>query len=90
MLNIKDGDHEAIRGIANCYKNLGSYRRAIEYFKKAVELKPDDTDSLYRMGILYNKLYMKEKALEVLKRAKEISPDDPAINELIEEISRTC
>ena len=56
-------------GIASAYQNLGDNGKAIEYYQKAFQLKPDDSDIAYYIGVLYGE----EENYEILGE-KELRP----------------
>ena len=58
------------------YYNNGEYDKAIEIFKKAVELNPNDDDNYYWLGISYNKNGQYQEAINSLLKAVELNPDD--------------
>ncbi|MBT6516593.1 MAG: tetratricopeptide repeat protein, partial [Candidatus Marinimicrobia bacterium] len=60
-------------GIA--YNNQGNYTKAIESYKKAIELKPDYALAYNNLGIAYNNQGNYTKAIESYKKAIELKPD---------------
>ena len=56
------------------------YSFAIDYYKDAELLKPDDPWTIRRIAICYMKKIEPDKALEQYNRLKEISPDDLRIS----------
>lgn len=56
--------------------NKKNYKQAIEYFKKACELNPDDELNNYWCGLAYYKNDDYEKAIEKLEKACILNPDD--------------
>jgi tetratricopeptide (TPR) repeat protein len=59
-----------------CYGKLNSYAKAIEAYKQAVRIDPDDADTYYNLGNVYFALDNHSKAIEVYKQAIRIDPDD--------------
>ena len=55
---------------------LGREEEAIEWYDRALEIKPDDYDSLRDKGVSLSKLGRMEEAIEWYDRALEIKPDD--------------
>lgn len=53
--------------------------KALEYIRRAVELKPDNGYILDSLGWVYFRMGKLALSIEALKRAVELSPDDPAI-----------
>ena len=62
------------RGFA--YNNSGDYQKAIESFKEAIRLKPDDVYVHFNLGLAYNNSGDYQKAIESFKEAIRLKPDD--------------
>jgi tetratricopeptide (TPR) repeat protein len=60
-------------GAAN--QNLGRLEEAIEAYKKALSIKPDNAETYYNIGIVLQKQGKLEMAIEVFKKALSIKPD---------------
>lgn len=58
-----------------CYRAIGQFEKAIEYFQKAKGLKPD-SDIFYNLGVCYRALDRYEEALKELKEGTDIYPKD--------------
>lgn len=58
------------------YYNNEEYDKAIEIFKKAVELNPDDDDSWRWLGNSYNRNGQVEEAIKYYLKAAKLNPDD--------------
>jgi tetratricopeptide (TPR) repeat protein len=56
-------------------------KRAMNYIRKAVRLKPDDGYYVDSLGWAYYRLGKFTSAVEHLERAVELKPDDPIIND---------
>jgi len=56
-------------------------KRAMNYIRKAVRLKPDDGYYVDSLGWAYYRLGKFPSAVEHLERAVELKPDDPIIND---------
>ena len=52
-LKIQPATVDSMLGTASAYQNMEDYPHAIEYYKKALDLKPTDTDIAYYIGALY-------------------------------------
>lgn len=73
-LSINPPTADTMIGTASAYQELGDRKNAIEYYKKALELKPIDSDIAYYIACLYGededyqnaKIYL-EKALRFNK-----------------------
>ena len=55
---------------------LGRNEEAIEWYDRALEIKPDDSSSLRQKGVSLSELGRMEEAIEWFDRALEIKPDD--------------
>ncbi len=55
-LAINPATVDSMLGAATSYQELGDKKTAIEYYKKALELKPVDSDIAYYIGALYSEL----------------------------------
>jgi len=52
-LSIEPPTVNTMLGVATSYQELGDKDRAIDYYKKALELKPVDSDIAYYIAVLY-------------------------------------
>lgn len=59
------------------YYNNGEYDKAIEIFKKAVELYPNDDDNYYWLGRSYYQNEQYEEAINSLLKAIQLVPNSP-------------
>ena len=57
--------------------------RALEHFRKSLELDPDQPVRLAECGLLALRLGQTEEGLGCLRRAQELAPDDPAVIGLV-------
>jgi len=64
-----------IYNMGNDYNKIGDFDKAIECYKKAVEIKPDYHEALYNMGNAYKKKGDFDKAIECYEKAIKIKPD---------------
>ena len=62
--------------IGFCYGELKSYTKAIEAYKQAIRINPDDADTHFFLGDAYYELGFYEDAIESFKQAIRINPDD--------------
>jgi tetratricopeptide (TPR) repeat protein len=53
----------------------GHYQEAIEAYKHAISLRPDNPDANYNLGMAYSSLGQYKEAIEAYKRAIQIKPD---------------
>ena len=59
-----------------CYRELGRYREALEAYKQAVRIMPENSDNHYDLGTTYRALGFYEEALEAQKQAIKLMPDN--------------
>ncbi len=58
------------------YGEAGMHKEAVEAYKQAIRIKPDDADAHYNLGVAYGKLVMYREGIEAYKQAIRIKPDD--------------
>ena len=51
-VELEPDNHEAIYMLGNAYEDVGQYREAIKMYKLALEIKPDDKNSLFYLAFL--------------------------------------
>ena len=56
---------------------LGREEEALEWFDRALAVKPDDYNSLCSKGIVLGKIGREQEACDLLERARDIAPDEP-------------
>jgi tetratricopeptide (TPR) repeat protein len=66
-------DDYIIRG--NAYYEASEYQQALEAYNRALDIRPDDPDTLYNHGNALQKLERHEEALKDYNRALELRPD---------------
>jgi tetratricopeptide (TPR) repeat protein len=74
-LQIKDMRHfqaVAHHNIGIIHAGRAEFRKAEEWFKKAVEIDPDYAMAYYNLAVVYRKLDDKEKARKNYLKAKEL------------------
>jgi len=67
-------DVQAWTRLANIYQDSGMFEPAIEFYKRASDLLPDNANILTDMGICYQELQQYDKALELLEQAQKADP----------------
>ena len=56
-------------------KRIALFQKAIPYYKKAIEILPDNTEALYNAGVSYYGIGDKENALKVYVQALKVTPE---------------
>lgn len=59
--------------VANCHLNQGSYRKALLFYNKALEVNPNFVPALNNIGVMYSRQGMDQKALVAFERANKQS-----------------
>ena len=58
-----------------CYKAIGQLGVAVEYFEKALAIKPDYTEVNYNLGLTHQELGQLDAAVESYKKALAVNPN---------------
>lgn len=59
--------------IANCHLNQGSFRKALLFYNKALEVSPNYVPALNNIGVMYSRQGLDQKALVAFERANKQS-----------------
>lgn len=59
--------------VANCHLAQGSYRKALLFYNKAIEVKPNFVPALNNIGVMYARQGQDQKALVAFERANKQS-----------------
>jgi tetratricopeptide (TPR) repeat protein len=59
--------------VANCHLNQGSYRKALLFYNKALEVSPNYVPALNNIGVMYSRQGQEQKALVAFERANKQS-----------------
>lgn len=70
---IKDAEHYLILGHSNL--RAGRHQEAVDAFKEAIKVEPDNAEAYHILGIEYAKSGMYKEAAESHKQAIRIKPD---------------
>ena len=77
---------DSMLGIASAYQNTGNRELAIEYYKKALDLKPVDSDIAYYIGVLYAEGEDYDSAQEYLKKSVALNKNNTKASEYLDSI----
>ena len=88
-LSIKPETYDSIIGVASSYKELGQLDNAIEYYKKALKIKPIDSDLAYYIGCLYGEKEDYQNARDYLEKAIVFDKNNLKAKEYLESIDES-
>jgi Flp pilus assembly protein TadD len=71
--------HEVAFNIAATYESLADPDKALEYYQKTVELKPDFYDAWLAIGDIYGKRKSWADATAAMKKAVDLKATDPIV-----------
>lgn len=57
------------------YFKTKEWQKSVDEFVKALELKPDQANTMYFLGLAYDKVGQKEKAIEQIKKVVQMNPN---------------
>ena len=83
---IQPPTSDSMIGIASAYQNMGSNAKAIEYYQKAFELKPTDSDIAYYNGVLYAENENWGAAEEYLKKSIALNKNNQKATDYLQAI----
>ncbi len=82
-LPSKPNDANMMTDLGSCYRNLGSFDKALEMYRKAQEIQPSHSQSLLNMTLVYVfDLKDAAKAQAAFDRLKAEHPEIPRLNDL--------
>ena len=61
--------------LAELYEKEGGLRKAIDEYVELIEIKPNDYDSYYKIGVLLDDLHKKDEAVTILNNLLRKKPD---------------
>ncbi|MBX2989734.1 MAG: tetratricopeptide repeat protein [Bacteroidetes bacterium] len=79
---------EAYRSAGNALFKLGKFSFALEQIERALEIEPDDNESLRKKGILLGRLGRHEEASVLLEGLIKASPDDAETEALLGRVKK--
>ncbi len=77
-LAINPATEDSMLGAAASYQALEDYNSAIEYYKKAEKINPNNADTPYYIGYLYSEQQNWQLAETYLKKAVQLNPQSEA------------
>ena len=88
-LSINPATENSMLGVAASYQGLDDYDNAINYYKKAQQINPKNSEIPYYIGYLYSEQKKWSEAEKYLKNAIELNPQSEAKNLLSYVIKNT-
>jgi len=82
-LGIKPESTETTLAIAACYKSLNNIEQSLEYYKKALDYSPNNSDIAYYIGVLYTELENWTSAKIYLQNAIKYNSKNEKAKELL-------
>ncbi|MEJ2698708.1 MAG: tetratricopeptide repeat protein [Desulfuromonadales bacterium] len=68
------GNHSAWVELGNTYYDSDQPKKAVDAYKKALELSPDDPDVLTDQGVMFRRLGWFDQAVENFTKANQLDP----------------
>jgi tetratricopeptide (TPR) repeat protein len=89
---VIDSDHywPAIANLGNIYYLKGDTRRALDYYREALKIKPDDTFLSLSAALAYYDLEIFDEARKYYEKVMQSDPDLAAKYEYIESSGCLC
>jgi tetratricopeptide (TPR) repeat protein len=72
----------AFHQLGVCYQQQDQPEKALEYYRKTIDLDSGNTDAFYNSGLILFKLGRIDEALDRFEKALALKPDDPAFLEM--------
>ena len=85
-LSVTPATADSMVGVATSYQELGDNQKAIEYYKKALELKPVDSDIAYYIACLYGENEDYQSAKDYLQKAITFNKNNTQAIEYLQSI----
>lgn len=85
-LKINPPTSESMLGIASAYQNMENNGKAIEYYQKALQLKPNDSNIAYYIGVLYAEEENLGAAEEYLKKSIALDKNNQQAKDFLDSI----
>jgi len=85
-ISDKKETEESLIELGKFYFINGKYDKAIEEFKKAIELNPRNSETYYNLGLVYEAKNNIEEARKMYEKSVEIDPNNKLAKEHLEKI----
>ena len=77
-LAINPATEDSLLGIAASYQSLENYDKAIEFYKKAMQISPKNAEIPYYIGYLYSEQQKWSEAEAYIKKSLALNPESEA------------
>lgn len=85
---LSEPSFEINRNLGLAYFGLKDYAKAGQYFQEALNLKPNDIETLYNLGVCYEKMGRLKEARSFFKRVTDFTVQTKEEKDLIEKAKR--
>jgi len=86
LLATEPGSVHRLNDVARAYTNMNMSDKAIQAYQRALELAPEDTDTLRELAELYGRLGQSEQQLRILRHVLALRPQLKAVRDLVEHL----
>lgn len=76
-LELDPQNEKALENLANYYSNINP-KKALSYYKRYLEIEPDDAEIYFQMGFLYQKQGDTDATIEAFQKSIELDPHQVA------------
>ena len=76
LVGIFQDDANLYFNLGICFEKLKEFKLALHYYKKAVELKPNEGDFIYNLALCYDALNMQDEAIREFKKVICLEKND--------------
>ena len=67
----------------NKFDDDGAFKNAISEYKSSLEFNPEDTNTLFNLGVVYLKVNESTNAVPILEKLSKLLPDDSEVYNLL-------
>lgn len=87
--NITPATPESLVGIGASYQAMKNYKAAAEYFKKSLDMEPNNADTAYYLALAYSNAQDLAQAKTYVKKSLAIEPNNKNSKELLDYINQS-
>ena len=92
-VQLRGDSTEALFNLGACNEAIGDPLRAINYYRRVLDMNPGDADCYRNLGTSFIKLYYRENspswkrmALDAWRRSLELNPEQPDVRRYLVEV----